>query len=49
MGSALYCGAVYMFTRNIKKIKSANHKNGDIDGTCKRGLTQYNFFKGYVN
>ena len=26
------------FTHNIKTIKGASHKNGDIDGTCKRGL-----------
>ena len=26
------------FTHNIKTIKGAAHKNGDIDGTCKRGL-----------
>ena len=29
------CG---VFTRIIKQSKSAAHKNGDIDGTCKRGL-----------
>ena len=29
-----------MFTRNVKKIKGAAHKNGDVDGTCKRGLKQ---------
>ena len=24
-----------LFTHNIKKIKGAAHKNGDIGGTCK--------------
>ena len=27
-----------LFTSNIKKIKDAVHKNGDVDGTCKRAL-----------
>ena len=27
-----------LFTRNIKKIKGAFHKNGDVDGICKRAL-----------
>ena len=27
------------FTHNIKKIKVAAHKNGDVDGTCKQALT----------
>ena len=26
------------FTRNVEKIKDVAHKNGDIDGTCKRAL-----------
>ena len=26
-----------LFTRNVKNIKGAAHKNGDIDGTCKWG------------
>ena len=25
-----------LFTHNIKKIKHAAHKNGDVDGKCKR-------------
>ena len=25
-----------VFTRNVKKIKGAAHKNGDVGGTCKR-------------
>ena len=31
---------------NVKKIKSAAHKNGFVDGTCKRALillTKFNF------
>ena len=27
-----------LFTHNVKKIKGAAHKNGYVDGTCKRGL-----------
>ena len=27
-----------LFTRNVKKIKGAAHKNRDIEGTCKIGL-----------
>ena len=27
-----------LFTHNIKKFKSAAHKNGDVDDTCKRTL-----------
>ena len=27
-----------MFTCGIKKIKGAAHKNGDVDGMCKRPL-----------
>ena len=27
-----------LFTHNVKKIKGAAHKNGDVDGRCKRGL-----------
>ena len=30
-----------LFTRNVKKIKGAAHKNGDIDGACKRTLVKY--------
>ena len=28
-----------LFTQNIEKIKDATHKNGDVDSTCKWGLT----------
>ena len=34
-----------LFTRNVKKIKSADHQNGDVDGTCKLGLKQYSMVK----
>ena len=27
-----------LFTHNVKKIKGAAHKNGDIDDMCKRAL-----------
>ena len=27
-----------LFKQKVKKIKSAAHKNGDVDGTCKRGI-----------
>ena len=27
-------------THNVKKIEGAAHKNGDVDGTCKRAFTQ---------
>ena len=28
------------FTHDVKKIKGVAHKNGDVDGTCKRAFTQ---------
>ena len=30
--------AMVLFTHNIKKIEGAAHKNGEFDGTCKRGF-----------
>ena len=33
-----------LFTRNVKKIKSAAHKNDDIDDTCKQGLSNNTAF-----
>ena len=27
-----------LFTHNVKKIKGAAHKTGDVDGTCIRTL-----------
>ena len=30
-----------LFIHNVKKIKFASQKNGDIDGTCKRALKNY--------
>ena len=27
-----------LFTHNVKKIKGAAHKNGDVDGKCRRTL-----------
>ena len=30
-----------LFTRNVKKIKGAAHKNSDVDGTCKKALSLY--------
>ena len=27
-----------LLTNNVKKIKGAAHKNGDVDGKCKRTL-----------
>ena len=27
-----------LFTHNVEKIKYVPHKNGDVDGTCKRSL-----------
>ena len=29
-------------TQNVKKIKGAAHKNGDVDGKCKRALNKRN-------
>ena len=29
-----------LFTHNVKKIKVAAHKNGDVDGTCKQSYKQ---------
>ena len=37
MGPVLSYHAVYT---NVKKIKSAAHKDDDIDGTCKQALTR---------
>ena len=31
-----------LFTHNVKKIKDATYKNGNIYGTCKRGLIYVN-------
>ena len=28
-----------LYTQNVKKIKGAARKHGDVDGTCKRALT----------
>ena len=30
-----------LFTCNVKKIEGAAHKNGDIDGTCKSALDEW--------
>ena len=30
-----------LFTHNIKKIKGAAHKNGDVDGTRKGALNKF--------
>ena len=27
-----------LFTRNVKKIKGAAHKNGEVEGMCKRAF-----------
>ena len=27
-----------LFTHNVEEIKGAAHKNGDIDGACKRAF-----------
>ena len=35
-----------LFTHNVKKIKGAVYKNGDVDGTCKQALSHYSNF-GY--
>ena len=32
------CNSKALFTCNVKKIKGAANKNGDIDGMCKRTL-----------
>ena len=32
-------GQMTLFTHDVTKVKSAAHKNGDIDATCKRALT----------
>ena len=30
-----------LFIRNVKKIKGAAHKNGDVDGTCKQTISLF--------
>ena len=30
------------FTQNVKKIKGAARKDGDVDGACKQTLTPWN-------
>ena len=34
------CSPMVLFTRNVKEIKDATWKNGDIDGMCKQSLMQ---------
>ena len=34
-----------LFTRNVKKIKGAVYKNGDVDDTCKRALKNVDLFR----
>ena len=41
LGSMQSCGAI------VKKIKGTAHKNGDIDGTCKRTRALVVFTRDY--
>ena len=36
----IQCNPMAPFTQDIKKIKGAAHKNGDIDATCKQDFAQ---------
>ena len=33
--------SMVLFTHNVKNIKDAAYKNGDVDGTCKRALKNW--------
>ena len=34
------CSPVILFTQDVKTINGAANENGDVDGTCKQGLTE---------